>query len=598
MGTVFGRRRTKISLSARLRRFILGFFLVITASFLISIYFISYNERRANALRESEGVLRTLSNRIESDVDKYKEFSRIIMTDDRLVRFLRADAGDVDIGMINDARYGVLDILYVTEGVDSVMVFRNDMLLMATNRFFYRYDYDLMNSEGWKKDIYSAKGRAVVSLNCNGIAYRSDNKPVLTIGREINDLLSQERTGLMLMNISSDVFLSMLHELNYDESICILGTDGSYVSGNGELAEYFDESFLSGRIVYKDVDSDKGKALISGCRVSGLPLVILRVAPYGQNGVPYNYIYLLLGLMALQVFIAMLATVFIRRAIAEPVFGLARTMDQNEQTGQLQKIDNNMKYSELDVLKQSYNNMIEHVNELITTQIEQEKNVQRMEMRVLQEQIKPHFLYNSLETIGYLALDAKADNVHDALETLGSFYRNFLSKGSREISLEREVRIVKDYLALQKLRYGDIIEDVYEISDDTLDFVVPKLILQPIVENSIYHGIRLKGEKGMIKISAKLLDGALHLTVTDTGVGMSREAIESVFAIDGRKGGQVGNKSFGLWDTIERIKLFCGREDVVKIESEIGEYTSITLIIPSPDIRSGDEQEIQSDVDR
>ena len=98
-----------------------------------------------------------------------------------------------------------------------------------------------------------------------------------------------------------------------------------------------------------------------------------------------------------------------------------------------------------------------------------------------------------------MALESGAANVHEALETLGSFYRNFLSKGGREIRLYREVNIVRDYLALQKLRYGDIIEDEYDIDDDVNDCIVPKLILQPLVENSIYHGIRLKGEKGQIK---------------------------------------------------------------------------------------------------
>jgi two-component system sensor histidine kinase YesM len=240
-----------------------------------------------------------------------------------------------------------------------------------------------------------------------------------------------------------------------------------------------------------------------------------------------------------------------------------------------------MKYSELDMLKTSYNSMIDYVKELIGAVIDKEKTVQRMEMRVLQEQIKPHFLYNSIETIGYLALEAGADKVHNALETLGSFYRNFLSKGSREITLSREIAIVKDYLSLQKLRYGDIIEDEYDISDDVKNFIVPKLILQPIVENSIYHGIRIKGEKGTIKITGRLIDGALHLIVRDTGVGMSKEQIEEILNKKRDDSAEDESASFGLWDTIERIRIFCDREDVVRIRSEAGEYTEIELIIYS-----------------
>ncbi|MBP5414506.1 MAG: histidine kinase, partial [Lachnospiraceae bacterium] len=205
--------------------------------------------------------------------------------------------------------------------------------------------------------------------------------------------------------------------------------------------------------------------------------------------------------------------------------------------------------------------------------------IRRAELRILQEQIKPHFLYNSIETIGFLALDAGAENVHDALETLGSFYRNFLSKGDRDIPLSREICIVKDYLLLQKLRYGDIIEDDYDISKEAENFIVPKLILQPLVENSIYHGIRLKGEKGIIKISAYVEDDALHLTVYDTGVGMTEDQITKILSSDKESSGNPSDESFGLWGTIERIRIYCNRPDVVKIESEPGEYTRIEFTI-------------------
>ena len=253
-------------------------------------------------------------------------------------------------------------------------------------------------------------------------------------------------------------------------------------------------------------------------------------------------------------------------------------MDKNKQTGDLKKVNAQMPSDELEMLKDDYNSLIDHVNELIDTLIDKEKTLQRAEMRVLQEQIKPHFLYNSIETIGYMALDAGADKVHDALETLGSFYRNFLSKGDREIPLSREIWIVKDYLALQKLRYGDIMDDEYDIAEDTLQIVVPKLILQPLVENSIYHGIRQKGEKGIIKISSRLEDGELYLTVRDTGVGMSQEEIEDILSTE-NKADRSEADSFGLWGTIQRIRLFEGEEDIVKIESEIGEYTQIEFRI-------------------
>ena len=566
------------SLSSSLKKGMLGFIVVVTVAFLVSTYFIAQRELRHYTMRESESVLKTLSSNIYSDIRKYKELSRIIMMEERLVNFLRADADSIDIGMINDARYGVMDVLNVTEGVDCIMIFREDLIMLATNRFTYKYDYERMSGEEWKKDIYAEKGSAIVFLNSGGIASKADGRPMVTIGRAIYDIDSQQRTGIMLMNISAGVFEKMLSQLNYND-ICIMGTDGTFIAGNERYAEFLDDAVTDKEITYKDIRVDNSKMLLSGCRVADYPLVIIRVMPYGKEGILYRIIYVLLVLLALFMIMAVYAGNFIRKNITDPVFELSASMDNNIRSGNLEKIDADMPSAELELLKSDYNSLIDHVNELIATLIEKEKGIQKAEMRVLQEQIKPHFLYNSIETIGFMALDAGASDVHDALETLGSFYRNFLSKGDREIPLSREIWIVKDYLALQKLRYGDVIEDEYDIAEDTLSLVVPKLILQPIVENSIYHGIRQKGESGTIKISSRLKDGVLHLAVRDTGVGMSSQQIEELLSKEHKNKEDLSSESFGLWGTIERVRLFCGEDDIVTINSEVGEYTEIEFMI-------------------
>ncbi len=578
VGAFFQKDKSEVSLSSSLKKLIFGIVLLVIVAFTISTYIITERERRDYAVRDSDNVLRTLSSNVSSDIEKYTSISRLIMIESRVVTFLRAKEPSVDIGMINDARYGIMDILNATEGVDSVMIFREDMIMVATNRFTYNYNYDLMNGEEWRRDIYEGQGRAVVSLHSNGIAEKADKRPLVTIGRAVNDINSQRRTGLLMMNISTIVFERMLLRVGYD-NICILGEDGSFLAGNRDYAGYFGEEFLSERAVHRNIRLDGENVLLSGCRVKDLPIVILRVSPYGREGIPYRMLYILLALLVLFTAMGVFVGVFIRKNITDPVFLLSSAMERNKRSGVLKKIDSQVPYSEFRMLEDDYNSMIDHVNELFDKLVEKEKTLQKAEMRVLQEQIKPHFLYNSIETIGFLALEAGAGNVHDALETLGSFYRNFLSKGDREIPLSREVCIVKDYLSLQKLRYGDILEDEYDISEDTLEFVVPKLILQPLVENCIYHGIRMKGEKGTIKVSSRLIDGELHLTVRDTGVGMTPEQIESILANKDNQG-DPNSDSFGLWGTIERIRYYTGREDVVRIRSEVGEYTEIEFIIP------------------
>ena len=569
----------KKTLSSSLKKVILGIVLSTVAAFMLATYVITKREQIDYGMRDSENVLRTLSSNISSEMEKYMSLSRLIMTEDRLVTFLRASTLSVDIGMINDARYGIMDILNVTEGVDTVMVFREDMIMLATRNFMYIYDYDRMDGNEWKQEIYDGFGSTVVSLDTFGIAARKDSKAVVTVGRAIYDTSSQKRTGILLMNISNNVFERMLVRIRYN-NICILGDDGTYIAGNKGYAQYFDDYFLSEKIKYRNIKIGGESQLLSGCQVPNLPIVILRVSPYGMEGIPFRMLYVLLFLLTVFMIIAVYVVLFIRQTITNPIYELSASMENNKKSGELRKIDVEVPYSELEMLEGDYNSMIDHVNELFDELVEKEQTLQRAELRVLQEQIKPHFLYNSIETIGYMAMDAGAEKVHDALETLGSFYRNFLSKGDREIPLSREIWIVKDYLSLQKLRYGDILEDEYHIDEKTQDFVVPKLILQPLVENCIYHGIRMKGEKGKIEITSKLVDGELHLTVKDTGVGMKQEDIEKILCSKREEMDSNDSESFGLWGTIERIRYYAGRDDVVRIASEIGEFTEIEFIIP------------------
>lgn len=221
--------------------------------------------------------------------------------------------------------------------------------------------------------------------------------------------------------------------------------------------------------------------------------------------------------------------------------------------------------------------MLVEINRLIEELVEKEKAYQKAEMNALQEQIKPHFLYNTLETIALLALENPRDEVYDAIETLGKFYRKFLSKGQEEITLSDEVEIVKNYLKLQELRYGDIFHDIYDIDEKVKNVRIPRLILQPIVENALYHGIIPKGEEGDIYIKAKQKEDKLVITVKDTGIGASEERISEVLS---KK-----SQSFGLKSTLDRISKYYSNKVSYKISSEVGYYFEVEIYIPLEELK-------------
>lgn len=571
----------KKSLTSR-TKYLLGIsLLVFCVAFLISLLVFTIKSRWDYGTRESETVLNAMSESIQGSIQSYKDISRLIMLNDSVRKYLRM--ADVDDGIKYDARIGVQNVLIASDNLDSVFIFRDDYQYITTGRGDYIVDIDKLKSFEWQHKIGDERGGAVVFNNADGAVARQNGDNIISIERVINDIDSQRRVGFLLVNISTNM---LEHELMQQESseICVLTDDGNYLVGSEELAKLYSESFATTEKTYMRTKYNNAPSVVSGMKIKDLPLVVMCATSTKSSRVPIEVTVGLLIILLAFIVSMSIAAVFITKDITRPVSHLFEAMETTKQTGYLEKINVQMPDNELGQLADSYNNMIEKLKKSIEKQIAQEKSVQKAEMRVLHEQIKPHFLYNSLESISYMAVEAKADRVHSALETLGSFYRNFLSKGDREIPLKTEVTIVKDYLSLQKLRYGDIINDEYDIDPSSLELKIPKLILQPLVENSIYHGIRLTGEPGTIRITGKIIDGALHLSVYDTGVGMSKEMIEKVTEINDKENPDSDNPlllSFGLRGTIERIRYYCDNNDVINIRSEEGEYTEIELVFPN-----------------
>ncbi len=568
-------------LSLKLSRVFTIVLLILIIVSMISVFVIIRRERRSYAEREAENVLISLSTSLRSDIDSYRNISRLLMTDESVKEFLKAKPTDVTLQLTESARLGMLDILNVTSGVDAVYIFRNDSQYATTmSRNEYRLDSDRIKQVEWRSGILKNKGRASLSLNGNGATYRRDGRTVLTINRAVYDNVSQKQTGVMFMNLSLNFIENEINLLKNDD-ICVMTTDGVFLTGNRHLEQYYSAYFANEKIQNVDVTEPGGDMILSGVKLKKLPIVILYAIKDERYILPLELLYVIILLPLVYFICIFVAGIFIKKNITNPIFSLTSEMEKNRHSESIEKINLELPNNEIGMLKDSYNKMVDHSNDLMDRLLEKEQLIQKAEMRVLHEQIKPHFLYNSLETIGFLALDSGAENVHSALETLGSFYRNFLSKGDREIPLKREIMIIQDYLSLQKLRYGDILNDEYDIAEDTNDCYIPKLILQPLVENSIYHGIRMKGEPGTIKISSFIKFNELHILVRDTGIGMSKEQIDSVLSTEKKESETGVNESFGLWGTIERIRCFCDKEDIVRINSELGEYTEIEFIMPN-----------------
>ncbi len=566
------------SLSRRLRWVFFVVVALLTIAFLVSTLLIVRREEQESAVREAESKLIGLSGSISSSIEGYKELSKLMIMEEPLAAFLKEEDSAEAFNHIIDAKYSMQRIINVTNGVDAVYAFRTDGMYACTKRGVYVLDKESYIEELWPAPVLNLRGRALEYANGNGTLRKIDNYPFISIERAFYDMNTQERTGYLMLLVSGKLIDQALASLS-ESDICVVGLDGTYLSGDRSLVRVYDRSLAGDTVTHKLYIVRGQRVMISGVRVPDTPIIVISCIPLEGKPLPGRTLGVLIFLMgAMTVGIFVLGR-FVSVNITKPINRLSKAMNIGESAKELVPISDKMPDNEIGLLKDSYNSMVVRISNLIQELITKEQTIQRAEMRVLQEQIKPHFLYNSIGMISSLALRNGAGEVSSALETLGRFYRNFLSKGDREIPLEREVLIVKDYLSLQKLRYGEIIRDEYDVKDECLKCIVPKLILQPLVENSIYHGIRLKGEEGIIRISATIEDdNLLHLVVYDTGVGMDKETAENLMS--GKKNVSPDEESFGLWGTIERLRYYFNRDNVVKIDSEEGEFTRIEFIVP------------------
>ena len=235
---------------------------------------------------------------------------------------------------------------------------------------------------------------------------------------------------------------------------------------------------------------------------------------------------------------------------------------------------------EIETLAHSFNDMAEKIQTLITKTKEDEQRMRWLDLRLLQEQINPHFLYNTLDTIVWLIEGNKEEEAVEMVVALSDFFRLVLSRGREFISLREERQHIRSYLEIQEVRYRDILDYEIRIDPSLYDYQILKLTLQPLVENALYHGIKYKRARGFIYITGKKEGENLYLEVCDNGVGMNRESLEHLQKEIERPCSET-SRGFGLANVNERIHMRFGPDYGMKIWSEEGKGTRVELTIPA-----------------
>ncbi|MBN2268487.1 MAG: sensor histidine kinase [Acholeplasmataceae bacterium] len=280
--------------------------------------------------------------------------------------------------------------------------------------------------------------------------------------------------------------------------------------------------------------------------------------------------------LVVSLIISLGLSIYLSQRISNPLNKLKNHMQAIEQGEQMSEIDISGQ-KEVVALTKTFNHMVVEIKQLMQNIVVEQKEKRKSEFQALQTQIHPHFLYNTLDSIVWLAENNMNKEVVEMVIALSRFFRISISRGKNVISVKDELEHAQHYLLIQKIRYNKKFDYKLDINPKVYDYTIVKLVLQPIIENAIYHGINSEYEQGMILIKAYPQKKNLIFEIENNGYGITPEKIVEL-TNQMKQEGQA--QSVGLRNVYQRIKLYYGKEADIIVTSELDEMTNIKIIIP------------------
>lgn len=446
----------------------------------------------------------------------------------------------------------------------------------SENYFYKSFNLDDIKKSSLYEELLNKNGEYILKYNCAGIIKESDRNYISFI-RLINNINTQEPMGIMIINIDEDKFFDFGTKLDdkYSTKIFIRDSENNFITkdSNIEILNKLKNEInfcINNGTTTKKIEKDN--YILSNVLVEDINWSIVSVSSYNKLLEQNQYVKYILGYFILITFaLIVIGAMILSKFITAPINKLCESMN-DVGDGKFNLVNIKTYNDEIGQMKDRYNCLIIEITELMKEIKENEENKMQIELDLLMSQIKPHFLYNTLDSINSLALSGENKKIYKMIKALGKFYRVSLNEGNNIITIKEEIDTIKNYLIIQGMRYGDLLEGEYNLDNSCNEYKIIKLVLQPLVENSIYHGIRNKEGKGKIIISTYQEDESIYLSVEDNGLGMEESKIKDIYINKG-----IG---VGLRATKERLRIFYGDEFRFIIESKIGKGTKITIKIP------------------
>ncbi|HEX2924649.1 MAG TPA: sensor histidine kinase [Ruminiclostridium sp.] len=547
-------------------------------------------------------------SRINSDLfDSVYEFSSLIMKDEDVQNVLTKDVSDPqsEDAQVNKVLFGEKIRRKYVAGIEKIkivaLIGRNGQIYSVS--FSDQFGGDTLNE--FRNMVKVCKKTSVAfwsplreCSSTNSISDDVRNEYSIWIYRALRDPTTGRYMGMGVFSVSEKEIFDM-----YNSSRISNLTQTTVFTGNGEMVSSTD---FNGRV---KLDGDQAQELIAkgvenNTVVSNGEKYLVVTNPlkindwYISNKIPISDIYreasklMFYGLVIIIIFIfiSFLLVNELSKRIVKPLKNIIKAMERTEQGDFSTQVELTGQH-EVYQLGRYFNNMVSKISDMILVEYELERKKKEAEMNVLMSQINPHFLYNTLESIVWKSQIAGETEIGEMAAALGDIYRISVNKGNPLVSISDEIKHVKAYSYIQKIRYKDNFNFEYWVEDEELlKLYTIKMLLQPMVENSIVHGLNPLSHSLEVRVEVKRRGGDIELLIRDNGRGLEEESISSL--MDELRSSNVLKtieihtqqkryRGIGLRNTNERIKLYFGDEYGLKIESEPEAGTCIRIIIPT-----------------
>lgn len=472
-------------------------------------------------------------------------------------------------------------ILITRKDIASIMVFGYNNRFVSDRRITSLNTNSGFEEQPWYKHAKAEGGKSVISAPHVQNIIQNEYRWVVSLSRELKSADGITGEGIFLVDLNLSVLNEICSHINLGKRgyVFIIDKDGSLVYHpqqkliNSNLkTEMIDKVQQSGSGSFVTGEGNKKRIYTIqethfGWKIVGVAYASELIA--NQNQI--NLSYLLWTILALV--IALYLSFFISRHLSRPIKLLQSSMKQVEK-GDFSIRSEFPSGNEIGQLGQTFNIMVGRIKDLMNQIIQNEESKRKSEMKLLEAQINPHFLYNTLDSIIWMAERKKHEEVVLMTSSLAKLFRAIINKNNETVPVRVEIEHITNYLLIQTLRYKDKLDFQIDVDPGILDIHIPKIILQPIVENAIYHGIKNSLEPGLVHITGKEDADTIVFVVADNGVGMEPEKLDQILKM---KDGII--RGIGVSNVHERIKLF-GHEFGLSFRSEKWEGTEVTIVLP------------------